>query len=58
MYILRSLPAGLLEVDSWGLLGMLTILVLLALLLVIGLRRLRMTKGQDETAEWESPRRP
>ncbi|OGO34474.1 MAG: hypothetical protein A2W35_16820 [Chloroflexi bacterium RBG_16_57_11] len=48
LYIIRYLPAGLLEAGSWGLLGILTLLVLLVLLFIVGLRRLHRTKGLDE----------
>jgi hypothetical protein len=50
LYILRALPAGLLEIDSWGWLGMLTLLVLLAMVIAVGLRRLRRTSDQAELA--------
>jgi hypothetical protein len=48
LYILRSFLASLLDIESWGLLGVLTLLTLIALLLVAGLRRLPRSMSEDK----------
>jgi hypothetical protein len=51
VYIGRSLLTSLLEIESWGFLGILSLLILLSILLVLGMRRLHSTKRQTESAE-------